>query len=312
MKKGQATMFVILAIILIAAIILSFTLREQFIEQFSEVQPVRSAALQEEVDDVTALVETCMESSGKEAAYSVLGNGGFLSLDKSNSVDVYARLVPIYYNYGQQNVPTKEDMEANVGEYASYLMQYCLLDLSNENFKVEQTGDIELEATIDEGVDFDLALPLTIYKDNDSARIESFSQHVDVDMMTPYSQALEAYQFIRTSPTESELSEFISDKQYMFASERIGDADVYALKFESMPIEDVDIDDEFVVFTFGIKERLEEINPEEISDETLSYILTFPELFDSEDVLVDEFEEPDLEDIIDLDNEEEFGGFDVS
>ncbi|MBU2590186.1 MAG: hypothetical protein KJ939_04310 [Nanoarchaeota archaeon] len=311
MRKGQATMFVILGIILVAVIILGFTLKDQFLDQLGQVKPLKSVKLQAEVDEVNRFVEDCLESSSKEAAYIILSNGGFTALDETNSIDVYARLVPIYYNLGQENVPTKKDLEINVAEYTSYLLEYCLLDLDSFNYEVEQK-EFNLDVSIKDEINLKLELPLTITKGNDSEKIEMFYQTLELDMLTPYNEAIEIYNFIKTSPTDAELSEFVSTKDYLFASDRFNEIDVYALKFENMPIENVDIDDEFVIFPFGIKEKVEEVNVEEISDETLSYILTFPELFNSEEELVDEFEEPALEEIIDLDNEAEFGGFDVS
>jgi len=312
MRKGQVTLFIILGIILIAVIILGFTLKDQFLQEFTEVQPVKSYKLQSEVNEVSKLVEDCLETSGKEAAYLILGNGGFSSLDETNSIDVYARIVPIYYNLGQENVPTKKDLESNIAEYTSYLLEYCLLNLEELNYEVKQTKDFTLDVSIKEEINLELKLPLTITKENDSEKIEIFYQTLEIDMLTPYNEAIEIYNFIRASPTDTDLSEFVSDKDYLFASDRFNGIDVYALKFENMPIEDVDIDDEFVIFTFAIKEKVEEINVEEIEDETLSYILTFPELFNSEEVLVDEFEEPALEEIMNFDNKEEFGGFDVA
>ncbi|HII16120.1 MAG TPA: hypothetical protein HA362_07475 [Nanoarchaeota archaeon] len=79
-KRGQVTIFVILGIILVAAIIVGIVLRKDIVSAVSRSETTTAASFQEQAEEVKAHVEECLTDALKEAVFhSIIGSSTSLT-----------------------------------------------------------------------------------------------------------------------------------------------------------------------------------------------------------------------------------------
>ena len=109
-KRGQVTIFIIIAIVLIAIVAIFFALRG--VEKETVFSP--------EVEQVKLFVEDCVRIVGGEVIYSIGQGGGYIT-PSENSVDE----VPYYHLNGKSYMPSKEDVETEISKYIMSTFQLC-------------------------------------------------------------------------------------------------------------------------------------------------------------------------------------------
>ena len=110
-KRGQLTIFIIIAIIIVSSVIIFYSLRSGIItEIFSP-----------EVGRVNSFVQDCIEEEAIETIYQIGEKGGYffspnLSTDSG---------VAIYYSNGNNHIPTKEEIEEEISFFLYEKLFFC-------------------------------------------------------------------------------------------------------------------------------------------------------------------------------------------
>ena len=99
-KRGQLTIFVIVAILVVGSVLIYFAFQQGLIQQ----------PLNPDAQEIYNFVQTCIEEEGIKIVYQIGENGGYffppnLSLDSG---------VPIYYESNQIYMPTKEQIQDEI------------------------------------------------------------------------------------------------------------------------------------------------------------------------------------------------------
>lgn len=163
-RKGQVTIFVIIAILIIA---LSFAIFLFF--KKTNVDDING-------ERIYLYAKNCLEQVSEQAVLEIGEQGGYSSLNAS--IYSFPYIVPVYMNKGEKKIPTKEIIEKEISLYISNYVPECFGNFSefvNEGFSIK-TGEIKTTTTIKEdSVKINSDIPLTVSKGESSVIFRSFS-----------------------------------------------------------------------------------------------------------------------------------------
>lgn len=180
-RKGQITIFIIIAIFIVGAVLIFFTLRTGLIK----------TALSPEVESIHNFVQECIEQEGIEIIYTIGESGGyFFSPELSTDSGV-----AYYYSDGKNYMPSKEQVEKEISFYLSEVLFFCtrnFIDFSD--LEIEQE-EIKTKTEIgDEKVILSVNYPITITKGGSASVIEDFKVEIPVRLGIVYDSVAEIMQ----------------------------------------------------------------------------------------------------------------------
>jgi len=159
-KKGQVTIFIIIAVVIVVAGVLIYMFYPQIKSGFSSKE-----------DSVSLFVRSCIEDTGKDAIYFVSQKGGYFS----SPIDSNINGIPYYYFNGKNYMPSKEKIEEELSSYMNNMLTFCLQDFVNFPEVNISQGEVETRTKIKEGeIVLDVKYPLVIKKGESVSRIEEF------------------------------------------------------------------------------------------------------------------------------------------
>lgn len=160
-KKGQITIFIIIAIIIIGTILIFFAARDMF--NLGTYSP--------EVGEISVFVKDCIKSVGNEVVYEIGANGGYFFPPEFST----ATGIPVYYSDGKSYMPSKNQIEKEISNYINEKMFFCTKNFVNfPELKIKQ-GEIETTTRIEENnVILNVKYPLSISKGDNTIAIKDF------------------------------------------------------------------------------------------------------------------------------------------
>jgi hypothetical protein len=160
-KRGQITIFIIVAILLIATIGFYYIFKNDLGSQGSLG----------EYGYVYSFVEECIKEVGTSATYYVSQNGGyFIPSELSNEEGI-----PYYYYSGQSYLPSKENIANEISEYVNEMLFFCTQNFVEFNGLNISQGEINTQAVIEEEeIVFNIEYPVIIRKGEDTTVIRDF------------------------------------------------------------------------------------------------------------------------------------------
>ena len=173
-KRGQVTIFVIIAIILIASLSLYFifgNLNDSKETDYVEGLPVYT------------FVEECLETTSKQTLYFIGLHGGyFIPPEKSTDNGV-----PYYIYLGDSFLPSINQIEREISSFIESSLILCVDNFKEFNdFEINQ-GSIETRTNIkEEVVSIKINYPLTIEKEGSVSRIEEFEVEIPIRLNVLY------------------------------------------------------------------------------------------------------------------------------
>ena len=177
-KRGQLTIFIIVALVVIGFVVLFFAFQNNLIQQ-----PTNPNA-----DRVSNFVKDCIEQEGIKAVYQVGRNGGyFFAPNKSTESGI-----AIYYELGKVYIPSKKQVEDEI----SFLLGERVFFCTNyfENFLDINVTDAELSIKTDiqnEKVIFNVDYPITIAKGESKSTLKNFNVEIPIRAGIVYNSVAE-------------------------------------------------------------------------------------------------------------------------
>jgi len=165
-KKGQVTIFIIIAIILIAAVTLYFVFKDKI-----SVDDIPS-----EIEPVYTNLISCIEETTEEGVEYLALHGGYYETPKSISITYFTEEIPYYYLNSKTYVPSVEKIEEELENYIYNYLSNCLNfeDFEEQGYDVNE-GDLLVSANIKEDeIKVKLDYPLTIRKGGSTKRLREF------------------------------------------------------------------------------------------------------------------------------------------
>jgi hypothetical protein len=159
-KLGQVTIFVIIAIVLVALVAVYFLVFN------------KSASLPfEGSDEIHSFVQDCIEGIGEESIYSIGRSGGyfFSPLESTSSG------IPYYYFEGKDLMPSIEEIEEEISKDFNLKLSLCTNNFEDfGEFEIE-TNEIFSEVKIEsEKVFIDVVYPIRIMKGEEEIILRGF------------------------------------------------------------------------------------------------------------------------------------------
>jgi hypothetical protein len=177
-KKGQLTIFIIIAILIIAVIAVIFFFRPEPNTQGGspEVSPVYTKTL------------SCLESTAEDGIFYIALRGGYYNIPEQVSVNYLEEETCYYYIDSAKKIPSMEVINSELEKYISENLKYCIdfKSLKEQGFNVEEGDlDINIEINKDEVI-VNADYPLTITKGEEVSRFGEFSTDIPVDINKMY------------------------------------------------------------------------------------------------------------------------------
>ncbi len=162
-KRGQVTIFIIIAIILIAAGSLYFVFKDK----------KSSTEIPSEIEPIISFVQECIESEIEDIVYLVGEGGGYLFPPAKSSEGGFT-----YYFYeGEDYFPSKSEIEEQLTNSVESNVVFCAGDFEEfPNYDVEKR-EIKVDTRIfDDEVVFEVEFPLKISFEEEVYLLENFGE----------------------------------------------------------------------------------------------------------------------------------------
>jgi hypothetical protein len=159
-KRAQVTIFIIIAILIVASAVLIFSFRDKI-----KIFMLNS-------DPVYLFVQNCVEETGKDAIYFITQNGGYLfppTLSTSEGT-------PYYFYNNKDYTPTKDRIGEEISDYIENSISYCTNEFTNFPDLNITEEEIKAKAKIEnEKIILDVVYPLIINKGGSTRKLENFN-----------------------------------------------------------------------------------------------------------------------------------------
>ncbi len=197
-KKGQVTIFVIIAILVVAGVILYFTLREGTGEE-RQIPP--------EAQPVHTFVKNCLDESVEDTIERIGTNGGMY---ESKEPMTEERIN--YFIYEEQKVmPSLEVLESEISKGVKQRIPFCIQDFySLPEYNINE-GNMKVKTIINENqTNVVLDYPLGISKGNFNITLNKFESTTNVRLRKIYNSI--------NSLIDTEMNLLKTDPDYGFDS----------------------------------------------------------------------------------------------
>lgn len=182
-NKGQVTIFIIIAVVIIAIIALFFVFRGKFFPEESSV----------ETSPIYVHVLSCLESTTEEGIEYIALRGGFYNIPEEVYFSYLADEDSYYYIHSIRRIPSIESIESELENYIKDNLKICLdiKSLEEEGYEVT-LGELLVDLTVkDEEVDAEATYPITLKKGDYTSRFKDFEVEVDSNVNRIYTASEE-------------------------------------------------------------------------------------------------------------------------
>ena len=197
-NKGQVTIFIILAVVIVGGVIAYFALRDGF-----------GTSIPEDMRPVYDYYLSCLEETTAQGIALMGEQGGYIEAPEfeagsayipfSSQLDFFGQGVPYWMyvsgnNVLKESVPTKNEMERQLASYVSERLVDCDFgdfELSGYDVYIEE-GDATAEIN-ELSVDVAVGNRMTIYKDDNSVLVNDHDLSVSSKLGKFYDMAVSVY-----------------------------------------------------------------------------------------------------------------------
>ena len=213
MKKGQVTLFIILGIVIVIAVVALFALRSLSTNSKLYSESGSSVSVPTQLRPVTNLISDCIENTALDGLNLMGQQGGYVDLPQdiiprsslnafSNSLYVNKNLQVAYWSYEsvsgipKQQVPTVAQMQDFLSGYVSSHLQECFsLDFDtfiSQGYEINSGDKISATSTIkDNYVEVKVDYPIDIKLKDVEKKIQSHYRKVDINYGKLYNLAVD-------------------------------------------------------------------------------------------------------------------------
>lgn len=186
MKKGQITLFIVLAVVIVLVIAVAFYYRHAILEE----EKVK-AILPIEVKEIKEDIEECIGDIGLNSIYFIGFQGGYF-IPPIRSLKIDGDFFPYYYYEGKNTMPPLSEIENEISLCVKTLLPNCL-NIESDGFKFIYPKSTNIKTAIkDEFVNVEIEFPVTIIKDEIEFKLdEPYSKTYPIKLGQIYSTAEE-------------------------------------------------------------------------------------------------------------------------
>lgn len=239
-KRGQVTLFIIIAIVIVAAVLLFILLRPAIMPTALDEAKIR---------EIKSFVQIDMKDAVDSSIFIIGQSGGYYDQDI-----FYIEGIPIYYLDGKKYIPSTRMVEESLSSIILLTLTNITEPAINETFKdVELTfGKPNVIADIqNESISIEINWPITIKKGRSSVVLDKWTVEQDVRIPHVLNVSTEIIDIISKNPSVIPITELqdIEEKSGLEISvDLVADnMTIYRLEDPSSPIRDINF-----TFYFGV------------------------------------------------------------
>jgi len=169
-KRGQVTIFIIVAIILVSIGILFFVFKDNLNvgENSLEIEPIQNQ------------VQYCLDRTSEEGINYVALHGGYYNIPKEIKMSYITYEAPYYYINSVVNIPSIVRIENEIENYIIDNLKYCInYSLFEEQGFVINEGNLSASVYIREDkINVKITYPLSIKKGEATSRLSDFKVEI--------------------------------------------------------------------------------------------------------------------------------------
>jgi len=200
-KRAQVTIFIIIAVIIVAAVGGYFLLRSR----------ITTTGIPANLEPVYNSFLSCVEEDALVGISVLESQGGYIELPEfepgsgympfASQLDFLGNPIPYWYyvsgnNVQKEQVPSKTSMEEQLADYIESKVRGCLLDDFYEQGYLVTMGEPEANIDIrDEEVEINLDMSLALERANDTAIVSDHNILVKSFLGKLYSEARTIYEY---------------------------------------------------------------------------------------------------------------------
>lgn len=198
-KRGQVTIFVIIAIIIVASVIGYFILKDR----------INIGGVPKDLQPVYNYYLSCVEQEIESASVILGERGGYIYLPEfepgseyrpfSSQLNFLGTGIPYWYyvagnNIIKEQIPSKTEMQRQLNAYLAERIEKCnFVDFEEQGYSIE-TGEAKVISSIGNNkIDVSVNMPLTINFGDSSARVTNHKVSINSKLGKFYDTALKIY-----------------------------------------------------------------------------------------------------------------------
>jgi len=199
-KSGQVTVFIIIAVIIVGAVAIFFSLRGGLgvSEIPASIEPAYTSFLSCLEDDTLVGVDI-LES---QAGYITLPDfePGSVYMPFSSQLNFLGNPIPYWYyvsgnNIQKEQIPTKREIENQIGKFVEEEIRKCRLDSYKEQGFEISLGEPEASVNVlDREIEVDLDMDFSVNREEDSALVRRHKITVKSELGSLYNSAKKIYE----------------------------------------------------------------------------------------------------------------------
>jgi len=197
-KRGQTTVFIVIAIAIVAIVLIVFYLNKSN-SQTELADKLSQLGITTQASSVQSSIFNCLEETSK-ASLSVVGiQGGFYNTPE-RYFDLGWAFIPYYYDKGDFLNPTTDKIEEELGDFIDDNLGFCLEELPFEDFEISYENSNTIAKIDKKDVTFTIDSKIIIKKSELSTEYEISNFPVEIE--SSLSDILEISDYITESHKE--------------------------------------------------------------------------------------------------------------
>jgi len=162
-KRGQVTLFIIIAIVIVALVVAFFLFRGN----------IQKENIPSQVEDIYLFVQDCIEGSGDHVIYEISKKGGYFFTPFLSTLEG----VPYYFIDKEITILSKQKLEEELSKQMEISILLCTDGFQDFNESQINESDITVKSRLQEdSVIFEVNYPLSIEKKQDNFLLSDFGE----------------------------------------------------------------------------------------------------------------------------------------
>ena len=239
--RGQVTIFIIVAIFIVAGGILFFVFKDDL---------GIGKKNNEDVNSVNLIVNSCLEKTTREGINYVALHGGYFEIPTALKFPYFTDKYAYYYINSQKHIPTEETIASELKKYILFNFKSCInfSSIEQQGKQITEEEFTVIPQIIEEGVFVEMEYPITIKTEKDSYRLTDFDTEINENVLNLYlasKEISESYSLNSGFVCLNCLDEVSNKYNVNARATSIGDKNVFVFTISNL--EDEELNWKFVV-----------------------------------------------------------------
>jgi len=180
MKRGQVSVFIFLAVVIIGGILLIGYFMKNNNDKKVNQEFFESEGVKPNLDKIENSIFDCVNVVSEESLESIAVQGGYYNAP-DNYFDLGWTFVPYFYYNKIKNVPDVDFVESELKNYVQDNIYFCLNKIDVESFDLSyNVPDVDVEI-LDERVRFEVDMNVVVKKEKNSIQFDLRDYEIEYD-----------------------------------------------------------------------------------------------------------------------------------